>query len=67
MGRIKTTLVKRVSNKLIKDNPGKFKEDFNTNKKIVLELADVPSKKLRNVMAGYLTRLVRQNKDQKTI
>jgi len=63
MGRIKTTLVKRVSHKIVKENPGKFKEDFDSNKKIVDECLDVPSKKLRNVISGYITRLVKQNKE----
>lgn len=63
MGRIKTTLVKRASIKVTKENPGKFKKDFNSNKKIVDEYLDVPSKKLRNVIAGYITRLTKQTKE----
>ncbi|MEK6951994.1 MAG: 30S ribosomal protein S17e [Nanoarchaeota archaeon] len=62
MGRIKTTLVKRASKKVLKDNPDKFKNDFDSNKKIVDQYLDVPSKKLRNVIAGYVTRLVNKEK-----
>ncbi len=62
MGRIKTTLVKRASNKILKENPDKFKKDFDSNKKIVDQYLDVPSKKLRNVIAGYVTRLVNKEK-----
>lgn len=63
MGRIKTILIKRTALKLFKDNKSKFKKDFSKNKKIVEELAEIPSKKLRNVIAGYVTRLVKQEKD----
>lgn len=62
MGRIKTTLIKRTANTLIKKYPEKFSESFEENKKAVEELAEVPSKKLRNVIAGYITRLTRKQK-----
>lgn len=63
MGRIKTTLIKRTAKKLIKENKDKFKKDFEENKKIIAEVADIPSKKLRNVIAGYITRLIKQQKE----
>ncbi len=63
MGRIKTALVKRVSNELINEHRDKFKDDFDDNKKIVEELADLPSKKLRNVIAGHITKLIK-NKEE---
>ncbi len=62
MGRIKTKLIKRTSNKLVNENYEKFNEDFDHNKKAIFDLADVPSKKMRNVMSGYITRLVKQKK-----
>ncbi len=58
MGRIKTQLIKRISNKLIKEHRNEFKKDFKENKEIVSKLADIPSKKIRNVIAGYVTRLM---------
>ena len=58
MGRIKTQLIKRISNKLIKEHRNEFKKDFKENKEIVSRLADIPSKKIRNVIAGYVTRLM---------
>jgi len=60
MGRIKTQLIKRVSNKLMKEHRDEFKRDFDENKKIVEELVDIPSKKLRNGIAGYCTRLAKE-------
>ena len=60
MGRIKTTLIKRTANSLIKKYPDRFTEDFEENKKTVEELAEIQSKKLRNVIAGYITRLTQK-------
>ncbi len=57
MGRIKTTMIKRNGNKLFNLHKDKFKKDFETNKQVLPEVADIPSKKLRNVLAGYITRL----------
>lgn len=63
MGRIKTQLIKRVSHELFNANKAKIKKNFEENKLIVQQLADVPSKKLRNIIAGYLTRLAKQAED----
>ena len=62
MGRIKTQLIKRVAIKLVKDNPTRFKETFDENKSLVTESAVIRSTKLRNVIAGYVTRLVKSKK-----
>ncbi len=63
MGRIKTTHVKRATKKLLAMYGDRFKTDFNSNKKVVDELAEIGSKKLRNVIAGYATRLVNEKKE----
>ena len=63
MGRIKTQLIKRTSIKLVEENKKNFKDNFEENKKIVGEYADIPSKKLRNVIAGYVTRLVKEKEE----
>ncbi|MBS3098434.1 30S ribosomal protein S17e [Candidatus Woesearchaeota archaeon] len=63
MGRIKTQLVKRVTLELIRQHKDKFKDAFDENKKIVSGLTNVSSKKLRNNIAGYITRLVK-NKEE---
>lgn len=63
MGRIKTTLIKRAANKLVKEHGNEFKENFDENKRLVYQFADIPSKKLRNVIAGYVTRLVKTKED----
>ncbi|MBU0667192.1 MAG: 30S ribosomal protein S17e [Nanoarchaeota archaeon] len=59
MGRIKTQLAKRLSQKLISRKGELFSTDFEKNKELVAKSLDVPSKKIRNVIAGYISRLVK--------
>ena len=40
----------------------KFDNDFEKNKLVVNDAADIPSKKLRNIIAGYATRLKKLGK-----
>ena len=58
MGRIKTKKIKRITNELIDRYRDEFKDNFEENKEILMRLADINSKKLRNVIAGYATRLM---------
>jgi small subunit ribosomal protein S17e len=59
MGRIKTDMVKRVTRKLMERSPERYSTDFEKNKKAVSEGAHLPSKKIRNTVAGYITRMVK--------
>ncbi len=63
MGRIKTKPIKRVTKELMERHGDKFTDDFNKNKVIVGRYAEIPSKKLRNTIAGYTTRLVKKGKE----
>jgi len=63
MGRIKTRQIKRVGNKLIKIKGDKFTKDFQKNKELVPLYVNVGSKKLKNVLAGYLTHLKKISED----
>ncbi|PIN89756.1 30S ribosomal protein S17e [Candidatus Pacearchaeota archaeon CG10_big_fil_rev_8_21_14_0_10_32_14] len=58
MGKIKGKLIKRTA-KALTANGIEFTTEFNTNKKI-LGNNTMPSKKLRNQIAGYQVRLNRQ-------
>ena len=61
MGRIKTQLVKRVTNELIREHGEEFKKDFDENKEIVSKFAKIPSTKMRNIIAGYVTRIMKKS------
>ena len=62
MGKIKTKLIKRTAENLIeKDIP--FTDDFEKNKKILGNT--MPSKKIRNQIAGQLARMKKQEAQKK--
>ncbi len=63
MGRIKTALIKRVTFKLLEKHKDKFTMDFTKNKEILQEVTVAKSKKLKNIIAGYVTRQMK-NKDK---
>jgi len=65
IGRIKTVLVKRITKQLVKEHPDEFCEDFDKNKEVLKKYVDISSTKIRNVVAGYASRLVKQNKEGK--
>ena len=60
MGRIKTQQIKRVTTDIFSKYKEQFNENFETNKKEVSKVAKIGSKKLRNVIAGYVTRLAKK-------
>ena len=63
MGRIKTQFVKRITQEVVEQYKADFKDNFEENKKIVSARVDVSSKKLRNTIAGYVTRLIKSQKE----
>ena len=61
MGRIKTRKVKVLAKGILEKFPDKVSADFELNKQLVGEiLVGQVSKKLRNQIAGYITRLVKR-------
>ena len=57
MGKVRTETVKRISRELLKRFPDRFKGEFDADKQAVNELVLTKSKRLRNRIAGYVTRL----------
>ena len=62
MGKVRTSIVKRTARKILELYPDRVSLSFEENKKLVQEVVDVKSKKLRNQIAGYLTHLVKIRK-----
>ena len=50
-------MIKRKTKELLSVYPDQFTSDFSENKVKVSEFAKVGSKKLRNTIAGYMSRL----------
>lgn len=59
MGKVRTSLIKRTARRLLELFPNEVSTDFNANKELVQKYVHVKSKKLRNQIAGYLTRLAK--------
>tara|TARA_Y100000310_G_C20319033_1_gene639837 strand:+ start:468 stop:656 length:189 start_codon:yes stop_codon:yes gene_type:complete len=60
MGRIKTTFIKMKTKELLAMHGEHFTTDFTQNKKLTDKNTKLVSKKLRNIIAGYMTRLKRK-------
>jgi len=60
MGRVRTKTVKKASKVVIEKYYPRLTVDFHTNKKIAEEIAIMPSKRLRNKIAGFITHLMRR-------
>ncbi len=57
LGKVRPEHVKKTARELVELYPDKFGTDFESNKKAVEYLARFSSAKLRNRIAGYITRL----------
>ena len=60
MGRIKTKLIKRTSRQLLAQTEESFTKTFEGNKKPLGKT--LPSKRVRNKIAGYIARLKKNKK-----
>ncbi len=63
MGRIKSKQVRRIAKNLVSEEEIEFTADFEKNKEFLKNL--LPSKKIRNQVAGQIVRLKKKD-SQKT-
>lgn len=66
VGNVYTKDIKRVAKELYEKFKDQVTADFYSNKKLVDMYIDVQSKKVKNRIAGYLTRLAKLSKEQAT-
>merc|ERR1712080_187379 len=59
-GRVRTKTVKKAARVIIEKYYTKLNLDFHTNKRIIEEVALIPSKPLRNKIAGFITHLMKR-------
>jgi small subunit ribosomal protein S17e len=62
LGRIKTSFIKNVAKELFEKYGEKFTTDFEKNKEFIKEVCEIKSKRLRNMIAGYITSLKKREK-----
>jgi len=55
MGRIKTTFVKNIGKDMMEKHPQSFSGIFDDNKKALIPFISFQSRKMRNLVAGYIT------------
>jgi len=53
-------MVKRASRQLIEKYYSRLSFDFHTNKRVCDEVAEVPSKRVRNQISGYVSHLMKR-------
>ncbi|PIO00315.1 30S ribosomal protein S17e [archaeon CG10_big_fil_rev_8_21_14_0_10_43_11] len=63
MGRVKPVIIKNKGKKLFMQDPERFSADFAKNKEALKDVAFIPSKRLRNRVAGHITRLKKTVKE----
>jgi small subunit ribosomal protein S17e len=54
-GRVRTKTVKRSARAIVEKYYGKLGVDFHSNKRVVDDVTIVPSKRMRNMIAGFTT------------
>lgn len=57
MGKVRIAAVKKVARELVERYPDKLTTDYESNKKVLADLVDAKTKRLRNRVVGYVTRL----------
>ncbi|KAK9126266.1 hypothetical protein Scep_015112 [Stephania cephalantha] len=60
MGRVRTKTVKKSSRQVIERYYSRMTLDFHTNKKNLDDIAIIPTKRLRNKIAGFTTHLMKR-------
>lgn len=67
MGSVRTEQIKRTARELIRRFPDRFSNDFEDNKHVVATLTQGATPKVRNQIAGYITRTLAQVQTESSI
>ena len=57
MGKVRIAAVKKVARELVERYPNMLTTNYEANKKVLADLVDAKTKRLRNRVVGYVTRL----------
>ena len=60
MGQVKNVFIKNLAKSLIEKYPERFTKNFEKNKEELDKLVKTESKKIRNMIAGYLVHVIRK-------
>jgi len=59
MGRVRPIFIKKISKELILKYSDVFTNDFDKNKQLLEKFVSIPSKLIRNRIAGYIVHLIK--------
>ena len=59
LGSVRPRYIKNAAKNLLALYPDTFTDDFESNKRLVEQLTDTKSKKVRNRIAGYIVGLIK--------
>lgn len=65
MGSVKPSYIKNFAMDLLRTHESSFRADFEQNKLMVSEYTNIKNKTIRNRVAGYITRVLRQKGDRR--
>jgi small subunit ribosomal protein S17e len=60
MGKIRTKTTKRAARKVVENHFSRLGRDYYVNKRVVLDITQGTSKKLKNKIAGYATHIMKR-------
>jgi small subunit ribosomal protein S17e len=66
VGKVRPAYIKRTAMALLEKYPDKFTSDFEHNKRVASELLKT-TKRVRNRVAGYITRLIKRQERFKAL
>ncbi|MBD3185345.1 30S ribosomal protein S17e [Candidatus Bathyarchaeota archaeon] len=61
MGKVRPDFIKRIARELVEKEPHLYTVNFEENKQILNQITDIKTKRLRNRIAGYITKLIKQD------
>ena len=67
MGRIRQAFIKRAALEFYEKSKERFTTDFEKNKEVLAEIANIDSKIIKNRIAGYITNLVRLKQEKRAL
>ncbi len=56
-GKVRTETIKRLATQIYEKFPSEFTSDFEHNKNVLKRVTNYTSKRFRNKIAGYITRI----------
>jgi small subunit ribosomal protein S17e len=62
VGRVKTVSIKVMGNQIIREHGKLFTDNFEKNKVVLDEIREIKSKKIKNILAGYITKEIKRMK-----